>query len=311
MILGKFVVVASANGRVGIEEAARVLANGGSALDAVEVGCRLVESNPDDHSVGLGGLPNLIGEVELDASIMDGTTLRAGAVAAVKGYEHPISIARKVMELTPHVCLVGSGAERFAKEMGFEPTDLLTPESKRLWEERIRGESSDVDPGTIRYHEQIIQWLSLISDPEKPAGGTVNFLALDREGNLACGVSTSGWYCKYPGRIGDSPIIGAGNYADSRFAAVGCTGRGELAMRIPAAYTVVVRVQRGESLINALCQTMQDINKLEDPYATGLSMVALDKDGNHAAVSNRPDTTYVWLEEGMDSYRESPRIYVA
>src|SRR5574342_747043 len=111
-------VIASSNGTVGIVEAMRVLRHGGSAVDAVEAGVRLVESNADDHTVGFGGLPNLLGEVELDASVMDGRTLQAGAVGAVKHYEHPISLARKVMEELPHVMLVGGGAERFAQEVG-------------------------------------------------------------------------------------------------------------------------------------------------------------------------------------------------
>src|SRR3712207_4459709 len=120
------IVVASANGRVGIGRAMEVLRAGGSALDAVEAGTRLVEDNPEDHTVGYAGLPNLLGEVELDASIMDGRTLATGAVAALQGYANPISVARRVMTDLPHVLLAGAGAARFAGECGFQPTDLLT-----------------------------------------------------------------------------------------------------------------------------------------------------------------------------------------
>ena len=136
-------VVGSANGRVGIGAAIDVLRGGGSALDAVEAGTRLVESNPDDTTVGLGGIPNLLGEVELDASIMDGSTLAAGAVAALKGFEHPISLARKVMTELPHVLLAGEGAARFADELGFERMELLTEKAHEIWRaqmENLKGQ---------------------------------------------------------------------------------------------------------------------------------------------------------------------------
>lgn len=308
--MADYVVIASANGRVGICEAARVLADGGSALDAVETGCGLVESNPDDHTVGLGGLPNLLGEVELDASIMDGRTLGTGAVGAVKGYEHPIALARKVMEDTPHVLLVGEGAERFAGEMGFQRRDLLTPEARRLWEEKLREEVPDTEPGLMRYHANVSQWLSLIRDPERPAGGTVNFIALDRDGSLACGVSTSGWYLKYPGRLGDSPIVGAGNYADNRYGAAACTGRGELAQRAATAHTVVMHMRWGAGVEEAVWLALQEVNSLHDPYATGLSIVAMDPSGRHAAASNRPGATYVWMGEGMGQPESTDRLLV-
>lgn len=136
------IVVASANGRVGIGASMEVLKAGGSAVDAVEAGIRLVEDNPEDHTVGYSGYPNLVGVVELDASIMDGRTLGAGAVGAVRGFRHPISIARKVMDTLPHVFLVGGGAERFAEEMGFEREELLTPETRAAWRRAWGGELS-------------------------------------------------------------------------------------------------------------------------------------------------------------------------
>ena len=132
------IVVASSNGIVSIKEAMRVLTDGGSAVDAVETGIRIVEANPDDHTVGYGGYPNLLGQVEVDAGIMDGRDLAAGAVGALQGFEHPISVARKVMEHLAHVLLVGRGAERFAAEMGFERRELLTADARQAWEERLR-----------------------------------------------------------------------------------------------------------------------------------------------------------------------------
>ncbi len=302
-------VVASANGHLGIGEAMRILREGGSALDAVEAGIRLVESNPEDHTVGYSGLPNLLGEVELDASLMDGRTLQAGAVGAVKRYEHPISLARKVMEELPHVLLVGGGAERFAKEMGFAERDLLTPEAETVWREIFAGRVPSVYRERTPYLDSLRKYARLAVDPARPTE-TVNFIARDAQGNLASGVSTSGWAWKYPGRLGDSPVIGAGNYADNRYGAAACTGRGEMAMRLCTAHSVVMYLKMGLSLAEAGAQATQDLTRLVDPYFGRVSIVAVDARGNHAAFSNAPDTTYVYMTEEMDRYVEAPRIHV-
>src|SRR5438309_11025941 len=133
------VVLGSANARIGLPAAIAALRAGHSAMDAAVAAVKCVEDNRDDHGVGTGGIPNVLGQVELDASVMDGRTLGAGAVAAIKGYRHPIEIARKVMDTTPHVMLVGAGAELFAERHGFEPAELLTPEAAALWSELILG----------------------------------------------------------------------------------------------------------------------------------------------------------------------------
>jgi len=306
----RMLVVASANGQIGIQEAMRVLRNGGSAVDAVEAGIRLVESNPADHTVGFSGLPNLLGEVELDASLMDGLTLRAGAVGAVKNYEHAISLARKVMEELPHVLLVGGGAERFAREMGFPERTLLTPEAEQVWREIFEGRMPSVYHDRLPYVDSLRRYARLAVDPERP-GETVNFIARDGQGNLAAGASTSGWAWKYPGRLGDSPVIGAGNYADSRYGAAACTGRGEMAMRLCTAHSVVMYLKMGMSLVEAGTQATKDLADLDDPYFGRVSIVAADARGNHAAFSNAPDTTYVYMTDGMETFVEAPRIHVA
>jgi beta-aspartyl-peptidase (threonine type) len=303
-------VVASANGRVGIGEAMRVLRDGGSAVDAVEAGIRLVESNPEDHTVGYSGLPNLVGEVELDASVMDGLTLRAGAVGAVKRYEHAISLARKVMEELPHVMLVGEGAERFAREMGFAERNLLTSEAEKIWREIFEGGVPSVYKDRMEYLESLRRFARLAADPERP-NETVNFIAVDARGNLAAGVSTSGWAWKYPGRLGDSPVIGAGNYADNRYGAAACTGRGEMAMRLCTAHSVVTYLKMGMGLAEAGSQATQDLTYLVDPYFGQVSIVAVDARGSHAAFSNAPNTTYVYMTDAMDTHIEAPRIHVA
>jgi beta-aspartyl-peptidase (threonine type) len=303
------IVIASANGRIGIEDAMRVLRNGGSALDAVEAGIRPVESNPEDHTVGYSGLPNLLGEVEVDASIMDGLTLQAGAVGAVRYCEHAISLARKVMEELPHVLLVGAGAERFAREMGFPERDLLTPEAKRIWEEIFEVKVPAVYRERVAYLDSIRKYAKLAADPERP-NETVNVIAQDAQGNLATGVSTSGWSWKYPGRLGDSPVIGAGNYADNRFGAAACTGRGEMAMRLCTAHSVVAYLKMGMTLEAAGREAAADLAYLVDPYFGRVSLIAMDARGNHAGFSNAPDQTYLYLTDGMTACVEAPRIHV-
>jgi len=303
------IVIASANGKVGIRESMRILKAGGSAVDAVEAGVRLVESNPDDHSVGYSGLPNLLGDVELDASIMDGLTLQAGSVGAVKNYEHAISLARKVMEELPHVMLVGAGAERFAKELGFPEKDLLTPEAEAIYRQIFEKKIPDVYAHRMKYLDSVKKWAHVAADPERP-NETTNFIALDDKGNLATGVSTSGWSWKYPGRLGDSPIIGAGNYADNRYGAAACTGRGEMAIRLCTAHAVVTYMRMGMSIVDAGTEATRDLAYLVDPYFGGVNTIAMDPKGNHGAFSNTKGTFYVYMTDMMDDYIEAPRVFV-
>lgn len=279
-------LVGSSNARVGFAEGMQILRAGGSALDAVEAAIRVVESNPEDHTVGYGGLPNILGEVELDASIMDGRTLAAGAVCALTDYEHPISVARQVMERLPHVMLAGAGAARFAKGLGMPTRDLLTDEARAIY----NGKVSD----SLRYNTMRELVARATSDPEIAAmgvehHGTVNVIARDAAGNLACGVSTSGWAWKHPGRVGDSPIIGAGNYADNRYGACGCTGYGEMAMRTNTAHSVVLYMRMGMSLARATRQAMLDLRVLTVPFPPGMNLVAVDAQGHHTALTTETD----------------------
>jgi beta-aspartyl-peptidase (threonine type) len=302
-------VVASKNGIVGIDAAVRVLKAGGSAVDAVEAGVRLVEANPDDHSVGYGGFPNLIGQVELDAAIMDGRDLTAGAVAALQGYPFAISVARKVMVTLPHVFLVGQGAARFAAEMGFEQRDLLTDEAREVWARRLQEDWPDEDLSRLAERQDLAQWVSMTTDPER-AKGTVNFLAQDRQGNLCAGVSTSGWAWKYPGRVGDSPIVGAGLYADDRAGAVACTGMGEMAIRAGTARSLVMYLQQGMSLEDSGRKAMNDLNALGGRFLSAMSFVVIDRDGRHAGFSNVEDRTYIYMTDDLNEPVEVPRTYV-
>jgi beta-aspartyl-peptidase (threonine type) len=300
------VLVASANGSVGMDAGWEVLAGGGSALDAVEVAARMVEDEPTDHTVGYGGYPNLLGEVELDASIMEGTTRRAGAVGSLRRYRAAITVARAVMERLPHVLVVGDGAARLAEEIGLEPEDLLTEEAERVWRAGLDGNLPEDSVGG----RMLSLVASLATDPER-AAGTVNFLAIDGRGRMASAVSTSGWAWKYPGRLGDTPVIGAGNYCDDRYGAAACTGFGELSIRAGTARTVVASLAAGHAVERAAHESVRDLFTLGMPTEQVIMhLVAVDRDGNHAAVSTRPGRTYVHRSAGMASYEESPRLVV-
>ena len=320
------IVVASANGRIGLPAATEILASGGSATDAVVAATRAVEADPGDRSVGYAGLPNILGEVELDASIMEGRGLRAGAVGALQGYQDAIDLARAVMDRLPHSFIAGDGTRRLAQELGYEGRDLLDPETERIWREGLSSEgiTDGVADGSARSLDQVMQMVTRLSaDPERthemyglsetpdePPHGTVNVLARDRHGNMASAVSTSGWAWKYPGRLGDSPVIGAGNYCDNRWGAAACTGRGEMAFRCATAHSVVMFLRFGYTLEDAVTQALRDMEALDDPFAREVNIVALGADGKHFAGSTVENRTYVWQSPGMTEPDERPRLVV-
>ena len=297
------VIVASGNGASALPIGMRVLKRGGSALDAVEACAKIIEADTTDTSVGRGGKPNVLGEVELDASIVDGTTHRTGAVAALKGYLHPITVARAVMERTPHVFIVGDGAERLAREIGATRTQNLTASTRKLWVERLAtvGET----PSSVRRRAKL---LPVVRKTVREERGTVNFLALDRRGNVASAVTTSGWAYKYPGRVGDSPVIGAGNYCDSRIGAAACTGYGELAIRNVTAKTAVDRLATGMPVDLVARAAIADANALDD--AAAFNIVVLSAKGAHASATNREGRRYVWMTASMREPQLTPRTIV-
>ena len=296
------IVIASGNGAPGLAAGIAVLRKGGSALDAVEACARVIEADPSDTSVGRGGKPNVLGVVELDASLVDGTTHRVGAVGALAGYLHPISVARAVMERLPHVMLVGDGAARFAAEIGAERARLLTPSTRRLWVERLA--KARETPESVRHRAKLVPVVAKTVGEER---GTVNFIALDRMGDIASAVSTSGWAYKYPGRLGDSPIVGAGNYCDTRYGGACCTGFGELAIRNVTAKTAVDRLASGLSAAEVARRAIADVNGLDD---AAFNIVVLAADGSHSAASNRKDRRYAWQRVDMDTPELSARELV-
>ncbi len=310
-------IVSSENGRFGAMAAMELLTKGGSALDAVEIACRVVEDDPEDHSVGYSGLPNALGEVELDASIMDGVTLRAGAVAALRSYGNPISLARKVMEETPHVLLVGRGAERFAAELACVPANQVTEEALTRW--RARFVEHGIEPGQSNKLREVatiltgpVNLVDRIKRQEKiDTLGTVNFLALDSHGNIASAVSTSGIAWKYPSRVGDSPIIGAGNYSDNRYGAAACTGMGELAIRASTARSLVLYMKMGMSVQEAGLETLRDLQYMGSGPGQYMNIVALNPQGDHCGFTTVPGRNYLYFSADMDAPELSPRTMLA
>ncbi|NWG19542.1 MAG: N(4)-(beta-N-acetylglucosaminyl)-L-asparaginase [Chloroflexi bacterium] len=302
------IIIGSSNGNVGIASGWAILQAGGSALDAVEAATRLVEDNPDDHSVGYGGYPNLLGDVELDASIMDGTTLRAGAVGALRGYRYAITVARRVMDDLPHVFLVGDGAMRFAAELGLKRENLLTPEAEQTWRAGIEGREMIDWHGVPELVATLLQRSATLTKDPEHVTGTVNFIAQDSCGRIASAVSTSGWAWKYPGRLGDSPIIGGGNYADDRYGAAACTGWGEAAVRMATARSVVLYLKMGYPLEEACREAFRDLAPIMRGTPNAMSLVAIDRHGNHCAMTTAEERTYVYQADGMGTFAELPRL---
>jgi isoaspartyl peptidase/L-asparaginase-like protein (Ntn-hydrolase superfamily) len=304
------IVIASSNGRIGIAAAAEILRQGGTAVDAVEAGIRLVELNPEDHTVGFNGYPNILGEVELDASMMNGRTLESGAVGAMTGYIHAISVARQVMERLPHVLLVGDGANRFAAEIGQpQQAEMLLPEIQEVWRNRLRHDMNEAEISQIGSQTDLSRWVELATDPER-AKGTVNFIAQDKNGDICTGVSTSGWAWKYPGRLGDSPVIGAGNYADNRFGAAACTGMGEMAIRACTAHSMVFYMKMGLTVAEASARAVADLRDLDGRYISVMNTIALDKEGNHAGYSSVEGRSYIYQTPDMLECEEIGRTVV-
>ena len=297
-------MICSENGAIGLEAGLRVLRAGGRALDALEAAALPVELNRQDRTVGIGGVPNLLKQVQLDAGIMDGATLSVGAVAALEGYLEPVRVARKVLELLPHSLLVGPGAARFAQEHGFEQAEHLTAEAEAQWRARLQ------ERGVWPVDEDHLTECCRRALREERWGGTVNFIALDRAGDLAACVSTSGIGWKYPGRVGDSPQAGAGFYADNRCGAACCTGRGELAIQGGTALRTVIHLEQGLAPLEAGTRAMQFLRRVRYGWGGGMNLLVLDRTGRHAGFSSVTGRKYAYQSISMDEYAMEERTCV-
>ena len=255
-------------------EAWKILQTGGTALDAAEAGVRITEADPEVRTVGLGGYPDRDGIVTLDAAIMDGAG-DCGSVAALQDILHPISVARQVMTETPHVMLVGEGARQFAVAQGFPTVDLLTEVSKADYEKWLKSGTDYRPPINVENHD------------------TIGLLALDARGNLAAACTTSGASYKYHGRVGDSPLIGAGLYADNEVGAATATGWGEAVIRACGSFLVVELMRQGHDPTEA-CRiaTERVIAKNPDWREIQVGFIALRKDGATGGYCIHPDFDY-------------------
>lgn len=253
----------------------QLMREGKSALEAMEQGIRLVELNVEDQSVGRGGFPNALGQVELDAGVMDGRTRASGAVGALQGFLHPVSVAYAVKDLLPHVLLVGEGAAKFAAEIGAERGENLTDQTRQAWLDWCAR--MNFDPARDR--DRLIDVVFGGRDPQR-SGGTTVYIAQDANGDIAAATSTSGWSWKYPGRLGDTPIAGAGFYADNRYGAAACTGQGEIAIRSGLARMIVALMQFGRSVEEAVREALADI-KFHGDQTIGITVYAIDAAGGY------------------------------
>jgi N4-(beta-N-acetylglucosaminyl)-L-asparaginase len=288
------------------EKAAQVLKSGHSSLDAVEQGVRVSEDDPNVMTVGYGSFPDATGKITLDASIMDNHG-NAGAVSFLEGIKNPISVARLVMEKTPHVMLSGDGAKKFALENGFTETNLHTTRSIAAYEQWLKaGKPTDpMEAGVVKDNWR--KWKAEPQDTEKPHD-TISMLALDAKGNLAGACTTSGLEFKMRGRVGDSPIIGAGLYVNGNDGAAAATGDGELSMKICGSFLVTELMRSGLSPREACKKACERIvEKVPIDKQEGLQMcfIALDGNGNYGSFSLRKGFKYALSIDGTTTLNDS------
>ena len=311
---GKMCVVSSKNGLRATEKAMELLRQGKDPLDAVIGGVNIVESDPNDRSVGYGGLPNEEGVVELDSCVMHGPTHNGGAVASLRNIKNPSKVAKLVMERTDHALLVGKGALRFAKAHGFKEENLLTDRAREIWLQR-KEMLSDRDfwfsPKPEKLEKELESYLS--------SYGTINCCAIDASGNLAGVTTTSGFFFKIPGRVGDSPIIGAGLYVDNDVGAAGSTGRGEANILNCGSFQVVNFMSRGFSPEEACLKSLERIAKKSKllPHLLnekglprfGLKFYAINKKGEYGGASMWSGANFVVHDGKENILRPAAYLY--
>jgi N4-(beta-N-acetylglucosaminyl)-L-asparaginase len=293
-------IISSANGLHALDKGMAILKLGGDTLDAVIAAVTVVEDDPNDTSVGYGGLPNEEGVVELDASCMHGPTMRAGSVASVRNIKNVARLAKTVMENTNHVMLVGDGARRYGVDEGFEEMNLLTNNSRKIWLAWKASVSMNWRPGidSPEWKEHVSKLFD--GDPEKiafaehviahPPTGTIPCMAVNEKGDISATTTTSGLAWKIPGRVGDSPIIGAGCCVDNEVGAAGSTGKGEENIKISGGHTIIEQMRQGKSpkdaCLEALARVAHNYKGDKKKLSTfHIFFYAINKDGVHGAAS--------------------------
>jgi N4-(beta-N-acetylglucosaminyl)-L-asparaginase len=293
-------IISSANGVNALQKGMDILKSGGDTLDAVVATVTVVEDDPNDDSVGYGGLPNEEGVVELDASVMHGPTHRCGSVASVQKIKNVSRLAKTVMERTNHVMIVGDGACRFAVDEGFEEMNLLTDHSRKIWLAWKARTSFNWRPGIDSPEWKAAVAQIFDNDPEKmayairvinhPPTGTINCLAVNEKSEISGTTTTSGLAWKIPGRVGDSPVIGAGLFVDGDVGGAGSTGKGEENIKISGGHTIVELMRKGtkpaDACQEALGRVVRNYNGNKQKLGTfQITFYALNKDGEYGSAS--------------------------
>ena len=301
---------ANDTGRMAMKVGWKILAEGGTAVDAVEKAANVIELDPRDMSVGFGGFPNEDGVVQLDASFMCGKTYNAGAVACLENIKNPCSVARIVMEQTDHVLMVGRGALEFAKKWGFREENLLTERTREAWMRRKIALSDRDDWGPPDHLKDLPGYKVKRNRRELEAPhGTTNVLAIDKNGDVAGITTTSGLGNKISGRVGDSPIIGAGLYVDNDAGAAGATGRGEDVIKSCASFYIVLKMKEGRSpqqaCLDAFKMIAEKYKKVNPNFLPGEKFVAINTKGEVGCAvtqGNRPGRMSVMSSDGYSVY---------
>lgn len=330
----KPVIIASANGLAAVNKAAEIIAAGGDTLEAVVRGVNIVELDPKDITVGYGGLPNMLGVTQLDASVMHGPTRGAGAVGSLEGCKTPSLVAVAIMRYTDHVMLVGPGARQFAREMGFNvDEELLTDETRKQfleWRSKLSPEDDYLTPeesgeavkkftpsidadsipgmrqGLLDSHDGVRPW------------GTINCNAVDRNGDISGVTTTSGLFFKIPGRVGDSPIIGAGLYTDNDVGSAGSTGRGEACIKVCGGHTIVENMRRGMSPTDACLDACKRVvtwtveKRLQYPDGRpnfNVNFYAVNKKGEFGAAAIYAGSRFAVNVDGKGELRDSAYVF--
>jgi len=326
--------ISSANGLKAVEKAYELMSGNADTLDAAIAGVQIVEDDPDDVTVGYGGLPNENGVVELDAAVMHGPTHKAGAVAALQSIRHPAAVARLVMQRTDHVLLVGEGALQFAKAHGFREENLLTDKARKIWlywKESLSGSDDwlppaydDIDPDVRKFFK--------LKPTDAPPGpkttrrhawnyerptGTIHLGARNAAGDISCVTTTSGLAFKLPGRVGDSPIIGAGLYCDNNVGSCGSTGRGEANLQNMSSFAGVELMRNGLSPKDAGLEVLRRVVATTEPRLKDsegrpdydLKLYLLSKDGRHAGVSMWGPAKFTVCDESGPRLEECVALY--
>lgn len=309
---GSAVSISSGNGLRAVERAVQRMSEGADPVLGVVEGVGIIEADPDDMTVGYGGLPNERGVVQLDASVMHGPTHKAGSVASIENIMHPAAVALKVLQTTDHVMIVGRGAYEFARAHGFAHEELLTDKARRAWLrwKQTNSPSDDwLDPDQMDWNPEGTRVGAVVKDTPAPfTYGTIHCGAVDTSGNMGACTTTSGLSYKIPGRVGDSPIIGAGMYVENEIGSAGATGRGEAVIQSCGSFAIVQAMGMGMEPTQACLHVLKKIvsnskrqkRLMQDAERPNFNVVlyALRKDGVHGSAAMFPGAKYAVADAG-------------